>query len=1146
MVVRNLDRIRQVWVGKSVPDLTAVFDAAWYLETYPDIDDVDPLAHFKSIGWAEGRNPHPLFDTEWYLTTYPDIEVSGQNPLAHYLKAGWREGRQPNPLFHTKWYLDSNPDVREADMDPLTHYIQSGAEEGRRPNPVFDPAHYASACPDCRGTSKSALAHYLTKGWKQRCSTHALFDPEWYREKASIPKSTEPLSHFLSMPSPQSPHPLFDASWYLEQNADVARSGQNPLSHYIEAGKWERRSPHPLFDPVWYLEAYPDVERAGIDPFEHFLKAGSKERRRPCAAFRTDWYAKKDPKTLESSVNPLEQYVRSGLWNENIPATVHPSSSLVNCKRKLSRHHSNWDQGREANLRAKLANSDVAVDQIRVSIVMPTRNRAFCIGRAIQSVLSQSHPNWELIVVDDGSEDNTAAVVQQYADARVIYIKNKEGCGVSAARNAGLRNVSGDWIFFLDSDNSWRPDFLEIMLKFATLRELQSLYCAANVTDSNGATKSVLYADFDMESCLHANYIDLNTFGVSRRFGYMRFDENLKRLVDWDYILRIAAETPLMGCAIIGVDYYDGDSPNRITRSEHNSLESLQKLMGSIREKATANLLQRCKAPRRGPPNRVAVIFHAYHKEFITECLEYIKNIPTTFDLYVTTSHSLEDAEIQLIRDEFEYAVLLNYPNVGSDIAPFFELISTISSYDLVCKIHTKRDTERWGNVWRQQLVGSVLGTEELVRSILDGFASDENILAAGGDAFFKLGEINSIEQTREQLRELAVSVGLDHHLDAPWCFFAGTVFWARPQVFVELARHACDSPRFSSAFQRDGAIEHAWERLLGMVLLETNGSKVIVTKLRDEGMSDVRIVPSTGGGREGITVTLDRLLKESAGSARVSHTSTRRKVKVSTVVPTYNQREFIRSALESAIMQVGDFDHEILVSDDGSTDGTLEIVEEFVSKFPNLVRSIGGPNNGGISANFRNCFQKASGDFIAMLEGDDFWLHPQKLAKQVRFLEDNLDCSMVFSKIEVLDEARGTREPLGRQHRLKKNRLDGADFLADENMNLIANFSSCCFRTDLMKQAPQVLFEGRINEIAVAFYLERHGKIGFINESGTVYRMHPGGVWSGSNRRSQLESGIRARQTAKLVAKSEHHAAIEAVIQSKFILPLLTIDPYK
>src|SRR5690606_34346862 len=121
-------------------------------------------------------------------------------------------------------------------------------------------------------------------------------------------------------------------------------------------------------------------------------------------------------------------------------------------------------------------------------------------------------------------------------------------------------------------------------------------------------------------------------------------------------------------------------------------------------------------------------------------------------------------------------------------------------------------------------------------------------------------------------------------------------------------------------------------------------------------------------------------------------------------VIPTYNQERFIRFALESAIMQTGDFEHEILVADDGSTDGTRAIIEEFVGAHPKLVRSIGTAVNRGISANFRRCFQEASGDYIAILEGDDYWLRPDKLSRQLAFLEGEPECVMVFSKIDVLN----------------------------------------------------------------------------------------------------------------------------------------------
>ena len=1026
------------------------------------------------------------------------------NPLVHYVTQGWREGRKPNRLFDVRWYLDQHPDVRDEKTEPLGHYLEFGASEGRQAMQLFDVAWYRSQAQDC-SQHENPLVHYTTHGWQRGLDPHPLFDAKFYAKIAGLPATEEPLGHFLELGRELSPHPLFDSCWYLNRNVDIAAAGANPLVHYVAMGASELRDPNPEFDAKWYVKEYAPPE--------------------------------------EKTVSPLEHYVRSGNWARNLPTRPDQTNVFVNCKRQMLRHQAVWDGSREMILRAKLAKHDMEVSGVKASVIMPTRNRARCIAKAISSVLDQNHQNFELIIVDDGSVDDTHQIVESFGDPRIIYIRNEIGRGVSAARNIGLDAASGDWFFFLDSDNVWRSDFLQTMLKFVELRGVKSVYCAANIVGSGGVSKSVLYEDFDLQSCLDANFIDLNTFGVSHAFAELRFDEHLRRLVDWDYILKVAAETPIVGCPFIGVDYYDGDDLDRITLNEHNSPESLQELMGLVRQKGLDRWVEKCRPLQRGAPERVAVVFHAYHKEFISECLKYFRNVPVAFDLYVTTSHSLGDDAFREIRDEFDNAIFLQYPNVGSDIAPFLELVSTLSVYDLVCKVHTKRDAQRWGEVWRQNLMGSVLGSPELIKEIFNRFAADETILAAGGEAFYKLGDINSIPQTREHVSQLAKSTDHAHLLELPWSFFAGTVFWARPRAFAQLAKHACEKPSFSSEFQRDGGIEHAWERLLGMTLLQTDQSKVILTKGLADGSFDLGIVPATAGGREGITVTLDRLLAQNAKGGSKSSFATVRKWKVSTVIPTYNQREFIRGALESAIMQIGEFEHEILVSDDGSTDGTAEIVQEFVTKFPSLVRSIGNTENVGISANFLNCFQKATGDLIAMLEGDDYWLHPRKLADQVKFLEENSDCSMVFSKIEILDEKCGTRTPLERQERLMTSKLEGADFLADENMNLIANFSSCCFRADLMKTAPSALFEGRINEIAVAFYLERYGRIGFLNEAASVYRMHGAGVWSGSDRRTQLEGGLAARQMALKVAKPEHRSAIESIIHSKFSAPLAALD---
>lgn len=98
------------------------------------------------------------------------------------------------------------------------------------------------------------------------------------------------------------------------------------------------------------------------------------------------------------------------------------------------------------------------------SIVIPTYNRANIILKTIGSVINQTYPDWELIVVDDGSKDNTREVIQSISDARVNYIF-QDNAERSEARNNGIRNARGQYICFLDSDDWYEPEHLEVLFK---------------------------------------------------------------------------------------------------------------------------------------------------------------------------------------------------------------------------------------------------------------------------------------------------------------------------------------------------------------------------------------------------------------------------------------------------------------------------------------------------------------------------------------------------------------------------------------------------------------------------------------------------------------------------------------------------------
>ena len=104
-----------------------------------------------------------------------------------------------------------------------------------------------------------------------------------------------------------------------------------------------------------------------------------------------------------------------------------------------------------------------------VSIIMPSYNTARFISETIDSVLRQTYANWELIVVDDCSTDNTDEVIGAYlADERIRYIKNEKNSGAAVSRNRALREARGKWIAFLDSDDLWLPEKLEKQLAFMT------------------------------------------------------------------------------------------------------------------------------------------------------------------------------------------------------------------------------------------------------------------------------------------------------------------------------------------------------------------------------------------------------------------------------------------------------------------------------------------------------------------------------------------------------------------------------------------------------------------------------------------------------------------------------------------------------
>ena len=122
-----------------------------------------------------------------------------------------------------------------------------------------------------------------------------------------------------------------------------------------------------------------------------------------------------------------------------------------------------------------------------VSIIMPTYNSATYIEAAIGSVLEQDYTNWELLIVDDCSTDNTKQVIEPFlSDERIHYFKSKERAGAAVCRNHALRKAKGRWIAFLDSDDIWEPEKLETQIKFMEENGYAFSYTAYQEMDADG------------------------------------------------------------------------------------------------------------------------------------------------------------------------------------------------------------------------------------------------------------------------------------------------------------------------------------------------------------------------------------------------------------------------------------------------------------------------------------------------------------------------------------------------------------------------------------------------------------------------------------------------------------------------------------
>ena len=216
--------------------------------------------------------------------------------------------------------------------------------------------------------------------------------------------------------------------------------------------------------------------------------------------------------------------------------------------------------------------------------------------------------------------------------------------------------------------------------------------------------------------------------------------------------------------------------------------------------------------------------------------------------------------------------------------------------------------------------------------------------------------------------------------------------------------------------------------------------------------------------------------------------------IKISVVLCCFNQASVIRQAVESLLMQRFHGLVEVVVADDASTDGTLEIIQSYEKESPFAFKYCDKKPNMGHAKNYQRAFAACDGDYIAILEGDDYWVSPYHLQKHVDFLDAHRECVLAMNRYYLYDSTRC-------QFRTQPWRWDGEyRLVTTQEMalgNKLGNLSACVFRKAEIDKLLPDFFDLGFADWMLGMVLGQGGFLALLKESTSVYRISSAGQWS-------------------------------------------------
>jgi glycosyltransferase involved in cell wall biosynthesis len=214
---------------------------------------------------------------------------------------------------------------------------------------------------------------------------------------------------------------------------------------------------------------------------------------------------------------------------------------------------------------------------------------------------------------------------------------------------------------------------------------------------------------------------------------------------------------------------------------------------------------------------------------------------------------------------------------------------------------------------------------------------------------------------------------------------------------------------------------------------------------------------------------------------------------KVSVNIITFKHAEFIAKALDSVLMQRTSFDYEIVVGDDCSTDGTREIIQAYHQSFPDKIRPLFREKNIGMMRNFTQTMEQCTGEYVAILEGDDYWTDPNKLQLQAEYLDNHPDFALCHHRVEHIATPGGNKIREFPPYRYRTVQENGRQLA-------MYNYIQTCsvmFRRKWMPPLDAEFQELKLGDWPIFALLSQRGAIGYLDRTMAHYRVHNSNSWN-------------------------------------------------